>query len=122
MQKRSAMRVVNVLVFIFCGMSLQSRADDRLPLLNPAPGVVCDAYFCADADGVSDRLTLKYMGEKQAKALRDAGHFDHRAFTFLNGIYCDTREKVCRQNRYYNTDGKPAGAVESVTTQMLFGR
>ncbi|EHN8908253.1 hypothetical protein F6T93_001518 [Enterobacter hormaechei] len=122
MRKRGAMRVVNVLVFIFCGMPLLSRADEQPPLLNPAPGVVCDAYFCADTEGVPDRLTQKYPGDKQAKMLREAGRFDRRAFTFLNGTHCDTGEKACRQNRYYNADGKPAGAVEVTTTQMLSGR
>lgn len=33
------------------------------------------AYSCADAEGVPDRLTQKYPGEKQVKALRDAGYF-----------------------------------------------
>ncbi|EEF6878861.1 TPA: hypothetical protein M4731_001082 [Salmonella enterica] len=45
------------------------------------------------------------------------GTFDRRAFTFLNGIHCDSGEKVCRLNRYYNADGKPAGAVKITTTR-----
>ncbi|WP_342168421.1 YcgJ family protein [Serratia nevei] len=45
------------------------RGTEHNSLSTPAPGVVCDSYFCADADGVSDALTTKYLGAKKGKQL-----------------------------------------------------
>lgn len=91
------------------------------PLHSPAKGVVCDAYFCANAQGVSTALTARYLGKKKGAQLDAQGAFDRTAFTFANGIYCDTKEKVCRKDRYFGADGKPSGAIDVVTTGQLFG-
>lgn len=88
----------------------------------PAPGVVCDTLVCADATGISDSLTTKYLGAKRGKQLAAQGEFDRTAFAFANGVYCDTKEKVCRKDRYFGADGKPSGAIDRTTTQRLFTR
>ncbi|WP_309300358.1 YcgJ family protein [Yokenella regensburgei] len=48
------------------------------------------------------------------------GAFDCTAFTFANGVYCDTKEKVCRKDRYFGADGKLSGAIDKKTTALLF--
>ncbi|WP_049190438.1 YcgJ family protein, partial [Serratia marcescens] len=56
----------------------------------------------------------------KGKQLAAQGDFDRTAFTFANGIYCDTKEKVCRKDRYFGADGKPSGKIDRTTTQLLF--
>lgn len=91
------------------------------PLRSPAKGVVCDAYFCANAEGVSTTLTARYLGKRKGAQQDAQGAFDRTAFTFANGVYCDTKEKVCRKDRYFGADGKPSGAVDITTTEQVFG-
>ncbi|AUL21327.1 hypothetical protein BTL47_15985 [Bordetella holmesii] len=86
----------------------------------PQAGVLCDSHFCADARGLSTALTQKYLGAQAAGALREQGAFDHQAFTYENGVFCDTRERLCRENRYFGSDGKRSAAVEPVFTRLLF--
>lgn len=104
------------------GFSVLAGAAEHNPLRSPEKGVVCDAYFCADAMGVSDPLTTKYLGAKKGQQLVSQGEFDRTAFTFANGIYCDTKEKVCRKDRYFGADGKPSGKIDRKTTQWLFAQ
>ncbi|MBJ2089984.1 YcgJ family protein [Serratia sp. IR-2025] len=49
------------------------------------------------------------------------GAFDRSAFTFANGIYCDTKEKVCHKECYFGAEGKPSRAIDVVTSGQLFG-
>ncbi|WP_158523383.1 YcgJ family protein [Serratia marcescens] len=84
-------------------------------------GVVCDAYVCADAQGLSTALTARYLGKKQSRQLDALGEFDRSSFTFANGVYCDSKEKVCHKDRYYGANGRPLGDVDDVTTRQLFG-
>lgn len=95
-------------------------AAEHKKLTSPASGVVCDIYFCADAKGISDALTTRFLGNTRGEKLKAQGMFDRTAFTFANGIYCDVKEKVCRKDRYFGTDGKPSGAIEKNTTRLLF--
>lgn len=88
----------------------------------PVAGVICDAYFCADAFGVSDRLTNRYLGEKKGRQLTALGRFDRTAFTFDNGIFCSVRARECRKNRYFGANGQRVGALDRVTTEWLFKR
>lgn len=97
-----------------------AKAASHNKLTNPAVGVVCDAYVCADATGISDSLTTTYLGAKKGKQLAAQGEFDRTAFTFANGVHCDTKEKVCRKDRYFGADGKPSGAIDKTTTELLF--
>ncbi|MBV7515720.1 YcgJ family protein [Pseudomonas sp. PDM25] len=41
-------------------------------------------------------------------------------FTFVNGIFCDVKERLCREDRYYGVDGKLCEAVSKKYTQLLF--
>ncbi|MCT4737200.1 YcgJ family protein [Raoultella ornithinolytica] len=120
MNKRTAFTAL-VLV-IGSGFSVLAWAAEHNPLRSPAKGVVCDMYICADATGISDLLTTKYLGAKKGKQLAAQGEFDRTAFTFANGIYCDTKEKVCRRDRYFGADGKPSGKIDHKTTQWLFAQ
>ncbi|EOT1929366.1 YcgJ family protein [Serratia marcescens] len=88
----------------------------------PAAGVVCDAYFCADNAGVSDKLTIRYLGEKKGRQLVAQGRFDRTAFTFDNGIFCSVRARECRKDRYFDADGKHSATLDQVTTDWLFRR
>ncbi|MEQ4958848.1 YcgJ family protein [Enterobacter hormaechei] len=90
-------------------------------LTSPAKGVVCDIYFCADAGGISQALTDKWLGPETGARLRGQGEFDHRSFTFANGVHCDAGERVCRSSRYFGPDGRPSGTVDDASTQLLFG-
>ncbi|WP_193162765.1 YcgJ family protein [Enterobacter ludwigii] len=100
--------------------SFSAAAEENNKLRLPAKGVVCDAYFCADATGISDSLTAKYLGAKKGQWLVAQGAFDRTAFTFASGVYCDTKEKVCRKDRYFGADGKPSGETDRKTTRWLF--
>jgi len=89
-------------------------------LYSPRPGVLCDHFFCANPDGISYSLTLQFLGKKAATRLHDEGNFDMTAFTFENGIFCDTGEKRCRDNRYYDQQGHHSGKVNATDTKRLF--
>ncbi|WP_212023959.1 YcgJ family protein [Citrobacter portucalensis] len=91
-------------------------------LNSPAPGVLCDKTICADEHGLSVALTTKYLGKQQAEILAAAGQFDTSAFTFRGGLFCDTNERLCRDDRYFGTDGKRSGKINTHYTALLFGR
>jgi len=99
-----------------------ARAGVAGRIRSPARGVLCDRYLCADEQGVSRRLTQRYLGEKAAARLFSQGGFDRARFTFANGVFCDTKARVCRENRYFGPDGKRSGAVSKKYTPLLFGR
>ncbi|MGJ8525067.1 hypothetical protein LMG33818_000775 [Halomonadaceae bacterium LMG 33818] len=97
------------------------RADTHKgALYSPHPGILCDHFFCADPNGISYSLTLHFLGKKAASRLHDEGNFDMTAFTFENGIFCDTHEKLCREDRYYNQQGHHSGKVNQTDTARLF--
>lgn len=114
---------ITLLMFIcFGGTTVLASAAEHSTLVFPAKGIVCDAYFCADAMGISDALTVKYLGAKKGQQLTAQGEFDRTTFTFANGVYCDTKAHVCRKDRYFGADGKPSGAIDRSTTQGLFAQ
>lgn len=90
-------------------------------LLSPAPGVLCDQYVCANDKGISQLLIEKYLGNKAAAEAFREGPFDVTEFTFANGIFCDVKKHLCRENRYYGMNGKHDGAVSRKYTRLLFG-
>lgn len=87
----------------------------------PAPGVVCDHNFCADEKGISFGLTESYLDKDAAAKLLSQGDFNLTEFSFANGIFCDVKERLCREDRYFGADGKHSGAVSEKYTAMLFG-
>ncbi|MGE1590585.1 YcgJ family protein [Serratia marcescens] len=62
-----------------------------------------------------------YLGKRKGVQLDAQGAFDRSAFTFANGIYCDTKEKVCHKECYFGAEGKPSRAIDVVTSGQLFG-
>lgn len=101
--------------------STASFAKTTPVLKNPVAGVLCDKYICADKTGVSKTLTVKYLGQRQAKKVFSQGEFDTSAFTFANGVFCDTKTKLCHVDRYFNA-GNKRSAVDAKTTKKLFGK
>lgn len=87
----------------------------------PTAGVLCDRYVCADKHGISQRLTEHYLGKKPAAQSFSRGEFDHSAFTFSNGIFCDVKECLCRENRYFDARGQRS-PVSAKYTRLLFGK
>lgn len=97
-------------------------ANKNAPLRQPEPGVLCDRYVCAGAQGISRALTEKHLGKKRAvNKMFDQPDVDFTEFTFANGVFCDTKERLCRKDRYYGANGKRTGAVSDKYTRMLFG-
>ncbi|MFT0862198.1 YcgJ family protein [Ancylobacter sp. G4_0304] len=90
-------------------------------LQSPQAGVLCDPYMCADANGVSKELTEKFLGKVAATRLFAQGTFDTSEFTFANGVFCDTKERACRQDRYFDANGQRS-PVDDEATARLFGK
>ncbi|WP_332909403.1 YcgJ family protein [Shimwellia pseudoproteus] len=88
---------------------------------SPAPGVLCDSWICADRHGISPALTRHYLGPQRGDKLATMGDFDHRAFTFAGGLFCDVNEQLCRDDRYFAADGQRSGAINQHYTELLFG-
>lgn len=111
------------LPLLLAAVATSACAKQPAALHSPEAGVLCDQYICADsAKGVSRDKTEKYLGEKAAKRLFSQGEFDTTEFTFANGTFCDVKERLCREDRYYGTDGKRSGAISTKYTALLFGK
>ncbi|MEJ2116657.1 MAG: YcgJ family protein [Alphaproteobacteria bacterium] len=93
------------------------RSDE---LRSPEARVLCDRYICSNDKGISRALTKKYLGKKAAIKVFSQGNFDRTEFTFANGIFCDVKERLCRENRYFGLDGKRSGAISEKYTNLLF--
>ena len=104
------------------GAAIPINAEERAALRSPQSGVLCDNYLCANDEGVSRELTEKNLGTKVAAKLFSQGDFNLTEFTFANGIFCDVKERLCREDRYYGADGRRSGAVSKKYTQLLFGQ
>lgn len=114
-------------VHVFCLSALfavsLAPASAKPPAINaPEKGVLCDRFVCANDHGISRTLTEKHLGKKAADRLAALGEFDLSKFTFSNGVFCDVKARLCREDRYYGADGLPSGAVSEKYTRVLFGR
>ena len=110
------------LTLLLAASVMPAQAKQNSSLKSPASGVLCDRYVCANGtDGISRPLTEKYLGKKVASKLSSQGDFDPTEFTFANGIFCDVKERLCREDRYYGEGGKRTGAVSKKYTELLFG-
>ncbi|HCN7028922.1 TPA: YcgJ family protein, partial [Escherichia coli] len=58
--------------------------------------------------------------KKAAENLQSLQGYDPSEFTFANGVFCDVKEKLCRDDRYFGVDGKRSGKINQITTKMLF--
>ncbi|RAY79762.1 hypothetical protein DP190_21130 [Enterobacter cloacae] len=116
------MKSLSVALSLSIIVSLPVQAAQNNNLRSPEPGVLCDRHVCASgSEGISRVLTEKYLGKKVAARRFSQGDFDRTEFTFSNGIFCDTKEKLCRGDRYYGVDGKRSGTVSDKYTTLLFG-
>lgn len=95
-----------LLIPLFVAFSPLASAKSAEKLKNPAKGILCDEYICADQYGISSFLIRKYLDEKREAYLLAQGNFDKNQFTFSNGVFCDTGEKRCYTDRYFNKNGK----------------
>ncbi|UGX86170.1 YcgJ family protein [Phyllobacterium meliloti] len=109
------------LIFLSMASVLPVQAAPRELVYSPKQGVLCDKHTCADSRGVSKKLTEKYLGKQAATKLFSQGDFDLTEFTFMNGIFCDTKERLCRKDRYYGTNNQRS-PVSDKYTKMLFGK
>ncbi|MFD0706757.1 YcgJ family protein [Photorhabdus akhurstii] len=87
----------------------------------PGKGVVCDkkGKYCADQQGVSIKLTERYLGKKAAGRLKkefgDGQYIDFSSYTLSNGVHCESKEKKCYKDRYY-----PQTEVNKEFTQKMY--
>ena len=109
------------LLILSAASALPAYAVSREAVHSPKQGVICDQYACADDKGLSRKFTEKYIGKKAATKLFSQGEFDTTEFTLSNGIFCDTKERLCRKDRYFGAGGKRS-AVSDKYTKMLFGK
>lgn len=110
------------LALLLAVSAIPVHAGQRATLRSPEPGVLCDRHLCVNDEGVSRGLTEKYLGRKAATNLFSQGDFDLTEFTFANGIFCDVKERLCREDRYYGANGKRSGTVSKKYTELLFGQ
>ncbi len=89
-------------------------------LLSPEKGVLCDRYMCASNKGVSPVQTGKHLGKKAEIKLFLTGAFDRTEFTFANGVFCDVKERLYREGRYFGNDGRQSGTISGKYTRILF--
>lgn len=98
-----------------------AQARPQAALRSPVPGVLCDRYVCANAQGLSRELTATHVSKRAADAAFAYRNTDISAFTFANGVFCDVKARQCRKNRYFGPDGQPSGAIQYRYTRLLFG-
>ena len=85
------------------GMMFSSMASGNDAGASISCGVVCDPYICVSSDGISPELT-EISRRKNAETLQSLQGYDPE-FTFSN-VFCDVKEKLCRDDRYFGVDGK----------------
>ncbi|WP_460421484.1 YcgJ family protein [Pseudomonas sp. ZL2] len=101
---------------------MPAQAKQRAALKTPVSGVLCDRYVCANDKGISRELTEKYLGKKAATTdVFTSSDVDLTEFTFANGIFCDVKERLCREDRYYGANGERSGVISKKYTKALFG-
>lgn len=99
-------------------LSPAAMAKTSASVYSPKKGVICDKYICADKKGVSKKLTAKYLGTNKANKAFSQGDFDTLAFTFSNGVFCDTKTKLCHVDRYFENGHR--SKVDRKMTDKLF--
>lgn len=110
------------LALLFTAFAMPAHSRTAASVWSPAPGVLCDRFMCANKQGISRLLTTKHLGGSTSEKLFSQGDVNLTQFTFANGVFCDVKEHVCRENRYFGADGKRSGAVSKRYTRLLFGK
>ena len=102
----------------FCA-SAMAVAKTSGSVFSPKKGVICDTYICADQKGVSKPLTVRYLGKSKANRAFSQGSFDVTAFTLSNGVFCDTKTKLCHADRYFDQNGKRSKVDKNMTDKLF---
>ncbi|WP_079212768.1 YcgJ family protein [Brucella pituitosa] len=112
-----------VLLHSICllGLSAVGVAAKKDTLTSPAEGVLCGRYFCADRNGISDRLTAQYIGDDAAYRLLAQADFDRTSFTFANGLFCNLKEQRCYEVHDRDTRNGTRRPISLYYTSVLFG-
>jgi len=113
--------ILTALAVVAATSAFPANASTDNVVQSPDKGVLCDATFCADRQGISNGLTLQYLGEATAAKLAAQGEFDHTRFTLSNGVFCDIREQRCFRDRYKDTKTGKRSPVDLFYTGKLFG-
>ncbi|MFY0033370.1 YcgJ family protein, partial [Acinetobacter baumannii] len=77
-------------------------------------GALCISNLCA----TKPSLTNQYLGAKKAKQAFSQGDFDTSAFTFSNGVFCDTTTKLCHVNKFFENGHR--SRVDKKMTDKIF--
>lgn len=99
-------------------LSSAAIAKTSSSVYSPTKGVICDKYICADKKGISKKLTAKYLGTYKANKAFSQGDFDTSAFTLSNGVFCDTKTKLCHVDRYFENGHR--SKIDRKMTDRLF--
>ncbi len=110
--------LLSLISYAYLIISFPAIAKTSTSLVSPKKGVICDQYICVDKKGVSKSLTAQYLGTKKANKVFSQGNFDRSAFTFSNGVFCDTNTKRCHVDRYF--DNGHRSKVDKKITDQLF--
>ena len=89
-------------------LSSVAMAKNNSGVFSPQKGVICDKYICA----------AKYLGPYKANKAFSQGDFDTSAFTLSNGVFCDTKTKLCHVDRYFENGHR--SKIDRNTTDKLF--
>ncbi len=104
---------------LMIGASSVTSAKTQGNVYSPEQGVICDkkSGFCSDSYGISIGMTKDFLGQKAAdkwtKNLSDKD-FDPTVYAMSNGLYCDTKKKICKKSKW---DEK----ADAHWTAVLFG-
>lgn len=110
--------LLNIISYACLIISFPTIAKTSTSLVSPQKGVICDQYICVNKKGVSKSLTAQYLGTQKANKVFSQGDFDRSAFTFSNGVFCDTNTKRCHVDRYF--DNGHRSKVDQKITDQLF--
>ncbi|MDN5478948.1 MAG: YcgJ family protein [Staphylococcus equorum] len=110
--------LLNIISYACLIISFPTIVKTSTSLVSPQKGVICDQYICVNKKGVSKSLTAQYLGTQKANKVFSQGDFDRSAFTFSNGVFCDTNIKRCHIDRYF--DNGHRSKVDQKITDQLF--
>ncbi|MEL4073332.1 YcgJ family protein [Ochrobactrum sp. GPK 3] len=112
--------ILFILAAGFATVTSPTLSAQKERVFSPVQGVLCDQYFCANKHGISNGLTARYLGQKAADKLIAMGNFDRASFTFSNGVFCETKDRRCYQDRYFRS-AERRGLASNRYTRLLFG-
>ncbi|WP_425292085.1 YcgJ family protein [Brucella anthropi] len=103
---------------LFCTPTCAAQSDS---VYSPANGILCDKFFCADASGISNGLTMQYLGNAAAEKLASQSGLDRTKFTLSNGVFCDVEQRKCYKDQYRGPNAGTQRSVSAKFSRELFG-